>query len=51
MIWLTLVRSGFAVKSAPGFLVNRLLLPYMNEALLLIQEGASIKDVERAARR
>ena len=33
-----------------GFLVNRLLLPYMNEALTLIQEGAAIKDVEKAAK-
>jgi 3-hydroxyacyl-CoA dehydrogenase/enoyl-CoA hydratase/3-hydroxybutyryl-CoA epimerase/3-hydroxyacyl-CoA dehydrogenase/enoyl-CoA hydratase/3-hydroxybutyryl-CoA epimerase/enoyl-CoA isomerase len=38
------------VNDGPGFLVNRLLLPYMNEALLLIQEGAAIKDVERAAK-
>ncbi len=38
------------VNDGPGFLVNRLLLPYMNEALTLIQEGASIKDIEKAAK-
>ena len=30
--------------TGPGFLVNRLLLPYMNEALELVAEGAEIKD-------
>jgi 3-hydroxyacyl-CoA dehydrogenase/enoyl-CoA hydratase/3-hydroxybutyryl-CoA epimerase/3-hydroxyacyl-CoA dehydrogenase/enoyl-CoA hydratase/3-hydroxybutyryl-CoA epimerase/enoyl-CoA isomerase len=30
--------------------VNRLLLPYMNEAALLVCEGASIAEVERAAK-
>jgi len=35
------------VKDSPGFLVNRLLLPYLNEACLLLQEGADIKQVDR----
>src|SRR5262249_52944986 len=34
----------------PGFLVNRLLLPYMNESLELIADGAEIKAIERAAK-
>ena len=38
------------VNDGPGFLVNRLLLPYMNEALELFFEGAEIKDIERAAK-
>lgn len=29
------------VKECPGFLVNRLLFPYMNEALYALQEGAA----------
>ena len=29
------------VKECPGFLVNRLLMPYLNEATLALQEGAA----------
>ncbi|MCC6492026.1 MAG: enoyl-CoA hydratase/isomerase family protein [Pirellulales bacterium] len=42
-------KSPIIVNDGPGFLVNRVLLPYMNEALLLLEEGASIKQVDRAA--
>ncbi len=45
----TLGKSPIVVGDGPGFLVNRVLLPYMNEALLLLEEGASIKAVDRAA--
>lgn len=34
----------------PGFYANRILAPYINEALLLLQEGASIEGIDRAAR-
>ena len=44
-------KMPIVVNDGPGFLVNRLLLPYMNEALALVQEGASIKDVESAAKK
>jgi len=46
----SLGKSPIVMNDGPGFLVNRLLLPYMNEAALLLCEGASIKDVERAAK-
>lgn len=36
------------VKDGPGFLVNRLLLPYMAEAAFLLQEGMSIDVVDKA---
>lgn len=36
------------VKDSPGFLVNRLLLPYLNEAGFLLQEGAGIEEVDKA---
>jgi len=36
------------VRDSPGFLVNRLLLPYLNEACLLLQEGAGIEAVDSA---
>ena len=35
------------VEDSPGFLVNRLLLPYLNEACLLLQEGADISQVDK----
>lgn len=37
------------VKSAPGFLVNRILLPYMLEAMLLLEEGVPAKIIDKAA--
>jgi 3-hydroxyacyl-CoA dehydrogenase/enoyl-CoA hydratase/3-hydroxybutyryl-CoA epimerase/enoyl-CoA isomerase len=38
------------MNDGPGFLVNRLLLPYMNEAALLLCEGAEIHEIDRAAK-
>ena len=43
-------KSPIVVNDGPGFLVNRLLLPYMNEALELISDGAEIKAIDRAAK-
>jgi 3-hydroxyacyl-CoA dehydrogenase/enoyl-CoA hydratase/carnithine racemase len=43
-------KMPIVVRDGPGFLVNRLLFPYMNEALILMGEGASIRDIDRAAR-
>ena len=37
------------VKSAPGFLVNRVLAPFMLEALNLVEEGHSIATIDEAA--
>ncbi len=44
-------KMPIVVNDGPGFLVNRLLMPYMNEALELVREGAAIKDVENAAKK
>lgn len=44
-------KSPIVVNDGPGFLVNRLLLPYMNESLELLAEGAPIKDVEKASKK
>lgn len=38
------------VNDGPGFLVNRLLFPYMNESIELICEGVTVEQIERAAK-
>ncbi len=35
------------VKDCAGFLVNRLLMPYLNEAVFCVQEGATPKEIDR----
>ncbi|MCI0681214.1 MAG: 3-hydroxyacyl-CoA dehydrogenase NAD-binding domain-containing protein [Gemmataceae bacterium] len=42
-------KSPIVVRDCPGFLVNRILFPYMNEAYALLEEGASPRDLDRAA--
>ena len=44
-------KTPIVVRDCAGFLVNRILLPYMNEALLLLQEGVSMAAIDRAATR
>ncbi len=39
-------KTPIVVKDVAGFLVNRILLPYMNEAAYLLQEGAEINRVD-----
>ena len=36
-------------RSAPGFMVNRVLTPYMYEAMLAAQEGVPLETIDRAA--
>lgn len=36
------------VNDGPGFLVNRILMPYLGEALRMVEEGASVEPVDRA---
>lgn len=43
-------RLPVAVKSAPGFLVNRVLTPYLLEALALIDEGHSKEAIDQAGK-
>ncbi|WP_369433734.1 3-hydroxyacyl-CoA dehydrogenase NAD-binding domain-containing protein [Psychromonas sp. MME1] len=40
-------KTAIVVANCPGFLVNRILLPYMNEAAYLLQEGADIEMIDR----
>jgi len=46
------VRIGkmpIVVRDGPGFLVNRLLFPYMNEAIELMLDGAPLREIDEAA--
>lgn len=42
-------KTPIVVKDGPGFLVNRILGAYLNEAAFLLQEGVSIEAVDEAA--
>ena len=42
-------RMPIVVEDGPGFVVNRLLFPYLGEALQLLREGASMELIERSA--
>ena len=42
-------RLPLPVKSAPGFLVNRILMPYLMAAVELTEEGYKVEEIDRAA--
>jgi 3-hydroxyacyl-CoA dehydrogenase/enoyl-CoA hydratase/3-hydroxybutyryl-CoA epimerase len=42
-------RLPLPVKSAPGFLVNRVLMPYLIEAVVLAEQGIPIEAIDKAA--
>jgi 3-hydroxyacyl-CoA dehydrogenase/enoyl-CoA hydratase/3-hydroxybutyryl-CoA epimerase len=41
-------RLPLPVKSSPGFLVNRILMPYMLEGMILLNEGVPAQIVDKA---
>lgn len=41
-------KTPIVVKDSPGFLVNRILGPYMNEAVYLVSDGAPIPELDKA---
>lgn len=41
-------KTPVIVGDGPGFLVNRILMPYLNEAGFLLSEGVSMKDIDDA---
>ncbi len=43
-------RLPLPVRSSPGFLVNRILLPYLLEAVTMYQEGTPAELIDHAAR-
>ncbi len=42
-------KHPIVVSDVPGFLINRILTPYLNEAAFLLAEGYSVEDIDRAA--
>lgn len=42
-------KTPIVVRDCPGFLVNRILFPYLNESLVLLQEGANPRALDKAA--
>ncbi|MGH7470282.1 MAG: 3-hydroxyacyl-CoA dehydrogenase NAD-binding domain-containing protein [Longimicrobiales bacterium] len=43
-------KTPVIVNDGPGFLVNRILAPYLNEAGWLLAEGALVEEIDRALR-
>lgn len=41
-------KTPIIVKDGPGFLVNRILMPFMNEAGHLLEEGVPMEDIDEA---
>jgi 3-hydroxyacyl-CoA dehydrogenase/enoyl-CoA hydratase/3-hydroxybutyryl-CoA epimerase len=44
-------KTPVVVRDSPGFVVNRILMPYLNEAVLLVAEGMRIDAVDQVMRR
>jgi 3-hydroxyacyl-CoA dehydrogenase/enoyl-CoA hydratase/3-hydroxybutyryl-CoA epimerase len=43
-------KTVVVVRDGPGFYTTRILAPYMNEAILLLDEGAAIEELDAALR-
>jgi 3-hydroxyacyl-CoA dehydrogenase/enoyl-CoA hydratase/3-hydroxybutyryl-CoA epimerase len=48
---INLGKTPVIVQDSPGFVVNRILMPYLNEAVLLVSEGLAIEQVDRTMMR
>ena len=44
-------KTPVVVKDSPGFVVNRVLMPYLREALHMLEEGYTVPDLDEAMRR
>jgi 3-hydroxyacyl-CoA dehydrogenase/enoyl-CoA hydratase/3-hydroxybutyryl-CoA epimerase/3-hydroxyacyl-CoA dehydrogenase/enoyl-CoA hydratase/3-hydroxybutyryl-CoA epimerase/enoyl-CoA isomerase len=42
-------KTPIVVRDCPGFLVNRILFPCINESLVLLEEGANPRAIDKAA--
>ncbi len=43
-------KTPVVVKDSPGFVVNRILMPYLREAMHLFEEGFAVADVDASMR-
>ena len=43
-------KCPIVVRDSPGFLVNRLLMPYLHESVEMLREGGEAKRIDRVAR-
>lgn len=44
-------RLPLPVKSSPGFLINRVLMPYLLECMQLLEDGYTAEDIDQAAKK
>ncbi|MBI1799762.1 MAG: enoyl-CoA hydratase/isomerase family protein [Candidatus Eisenbacteria bacterium] len=44
-------KTPVVVNDAPGFVVNRILMPYLREAMHLLEEGYALTDIDASMRR
>ncbi len=44
-------KTPVVVKDSPGFVVNRVLMPYLREAMYLLEEGYRVTDIDAAMKR
>jgi 3-hydroxyacyl-CoA dehydrogenase/enoyl-CoA hydratase/3-hydroxybutyryl-CoA epimerase len=44
-------KTPVVVRDSPGFVVNRILMPYLNQAVILVAEGLTIEQVDRPMKR
>ena len=42
-------KQPLPAKSAPGFLINRILSPYLQEAMLMLDEGIAVGEIDQVA--
>jgi len=48
---IALGKTPVQVRDSPGFVVNRILLPYLNEAVLLVSEGLKTEKIDSLMKR
>ena len=44
-------KTPVVVRDSPGFVVNRVLMPYLREAMALLEEGFRLREIDGAMRR